>query len=136
MLVDPDPDPDPSSTFTRPFPDAISGLGGWWDAGTFAGLLDASARPLPAWNNAVASIADKSERGQCARRYRVSGSTLPQATPRLNGSLGGIGLSTIVPPAMPQGGEYLPKMDGDPAFGWHLGSDPTPVHTPRSQWHR
>ncbi len=45
--------------------------------------------------------------------YRVSGSTLPQAMPRLNGLLGGVGLNTIVPPAMPQAGEYLLKMDGD-----------------------
>ena len=110
---DPDPDPDPGSTFTGPYPDAITGLGGWWDAGTFAGLLDAGGRPLPAWNNAVASVADKSGAGNVLTAYRVSGSTLPQATPRLNGLLGGVGLNTIVPPAIPQSGEYLPKMDGN-----------------------
>jgi hypothetical protein len=40
-------------------------------------LLDADARPLPAWNNAVASVADKSGTGNVLAAYRVSGSTLP-----------------------------------------------------------
>jgi hypothetical protein len=71
------------------------------------------ARPLLGWNNAVASVADKSDAGNVLAAYRVSGSTLPQATPRLSGLLGGAGLNTVVPPAMPQSGEYLPKMDSD-----------------------
>jgi len=46
-------------TFAGPYPSAIAGISGWWDAGTFDGLLDASARPLPAWNSPAASVADK-----------------------------------------------------------------------------
>ena len=48
--------------------------------------------------------------------YRVTGSTLPQATPRLNGLLGGVGLNSVIPPAMPSGGHYLPQMDPDQGF--------------------
>jgi hypothetical protein len=129
---DPDPDPNPGSTFTGPYPDTITGPGGWWDAGSFAGMLDAGGHALPAWNNAVASVADKSGAGDVLTAYRVSGSTLPQATPRLNGLIGGVGLNTIVPPAMPQAGEYLPKMDGDSGLrlaSANLGAATNPAET-------
>jgi hypothetical protein len=106
-----------SGGFSGPYPNAIAGLSGWWDAGSFDGLLDAGARALPAWNNQVASAADKSGSGNALTAYRVSGSTLPQATPRLNAFLGGIGLNTVVPPsAMPAPGYYLPQMDSDQGF--------------------
>src|SRR5690242_7701673 len=91
-----------AGTFFGPYPNAIAGLTGWWDAGTFSGLLDASARPLPAWDVApsgtVASVADKSGNGNVLAAYRTSGSTSLQATPRLNGLLGGVGTNTVVPP--------------------------------------
>jgi hypothetical protein len=104
-------------TFAGPYPSAISGISGWWDAGTFDGLLDGSARPLPAWNNPAASVADKSGNGNALAAYRVSGSALPQATPRLNALLGGVGLNTVVPPnAIPQSGCYLPQLDPDQGF--------------------
>ncbi len=104
-------------TFTGPQPTAITGLSGWWDAGTFNGLLDISGRPLPAWNNPAAGIADKSGHGNVLAAYRFSGSALPQATPRLNAFLGGVGLNTvIVPNAMPAPGYYLPRMDIDQGF--------------------
>ncbi len=103
-------------TFSGPYPNVIAGISGWWDAGTFDGLLDGSARPLPAWNNPAASIADKSGNGNALTAYRFIGSTLPQATPRLNGLLGGVGLNVVVPPAMPQGGCYLPQIDTDQGF--------------------
>jgi len=101
-------------SFSGPYPNAITGRSGWWDAGTPAGLLDSSGRALPGWNNAVSSVADKSGAGNAVAAYRVIGSTLPQATPRLNGFLGGVGLNTVVPPAMPsQAGLYLPLLDPD-----------------------
>ncbi len=108
-------------SFTGPYPNAIAGLSGWWDAGTFAGLLDASARPLPAWDVApggtVASVTDKSGNGNALAAWRVSGNTPPQATPRLNGLLGGVGLNTVVPPnALPQAGYCLPQLDPDQGF--------------------
>ena len=64
-------------TFSGPYPNAIAGISGWWDAGTFDGLLDGSARPLPAWNNPAASVADKSGNGNALTAYRLIGSTLP-----------------------------------------------------------
>lgn len=101
-------------SFSGPYPNAITGLSGWWDAGTPAGLLDSGGRALPAWNNAVSGVADKSGAGNMLAAYRVTGNTLPQATPRLNGFLGGVGLNTIVPPAMPSAaGVYLPLLDPD-----------------------
>jgi hypothetical protein len=101
-------------TFTGPQPKDIAGLAGWWDAGTFSGLLDAGSRPLPAWNYPAAGIADNSGNGNVLAAYRFSGSTLPQGTPRLNGCLGGVGLNTVVPPnAVPQQGCCLPQMDAD-----------------------
>jgi hypothetical protein len=108
-------------TFTGPHPNAIAGLSGWWDAGTFDGLLDASARPLPAWDVApsgtVATVADKSGNSNALAAYRVTGSTSPQATPRLNGLLGGVGLNTVVPPnGLPQAGYCLPQLDPDQGF--------------------
>ena len=98
--------------FSGPYPNAIAGLSGWWDAGTFDGLLDASARSLPAWNNEVASVADKSGNGNALAAYRVSGSTLPQATPRLNAFLGGVGLNTVVPPSAMPASRLLFAADG------------------------
>jgi hypothetical protein len=104
-------------TFAGPYPNAIAGISGWWDAGTFDGLLDASPRPLPAWNNPAASVADKSDNSNPLAAYRFAGSTLPQATPRLNALLGGVGLNTVVPPnAIPQAGCILPQMDPDQGF--------------------
>jgi hypothetical protein len=102
--------------FAGPYPSVIAGLSGWWDAGTFDGLLDASARPLPAWNNPLAAIADKSSAANTLAAFRATGITSPQATPRLNGLLGGAGLNTVVPPAMPTAGGYLPQMDSDQGF--------------------
>src|SRR5689334_6122973 len=108
-------------TFSGPYPNAVAEMTGWWDADTFSGLLDASARPLPAWDVApsgtVASVADKSGNGTALAAYRVSGSTSPQATPRLNGLLGGVGLNTVVPPnGLPQPGYCLPQLDPDQGF--------------------
>ena len=62
-------------------------------------------------------MADKSGNGNALAAYRVSGNTLPQATPRLNAFLGGVGLNTVVPPnATPHVGYYLPQMDPDQGF--------------------
>ena len=46
----------------------ISGLSGWWDAGTVSDLLDQTGLPIPDWNSPVGSLLDKSgSRAQCCR---------------------------------------------------------------------
>jgi hypothetical protein len=106
-------------SYTGPYPTAIAGLSGWWDASTYASLVDANGNPLPGWNNAAAGVADKSGVGTTLAVYHYAGSgTAPQATPRLNGILGGIGLNTIVPPSVPPSGTgwLLPFLDVDTGF--------------------
>ncbi|HVZ09690.1 hypothetical protein [Rhodopila sp.] len=93
---------------------AVSGLAGWWDAGVAAGMLDASGSPLTASGAAVAAVADKSGNAQVLSVWHASSNgSAPVATPRLNGLLGGLGRSTVIPPALPTGSQQLPVMDPD-----------------------
>jgi hypothetical protein len=106
-------------SYSGPYPSAIPGLTGWWDAGTYAGLVDANHNPLPGWNNGAVGIADKSGAGTTLAAYHYAGSgTAPQATPRLNGTLGGVGLNTIAPPNLPPSGSgwLLPFLDVDTGY--------------------
>jgi hypothetical protein len=106
-----------SGSFVGPYPNAIAGLSGWWDAGSYAGLVDANGVILPGWNNPAAAIIDKSGVGANLSVYHQAGSgTAPQATPRLNATLGGLGLNTVLPPAVPTSGMLLPQMDLDTGF--------------------
>jgi hypothetical protein len=103
--------------FAGPFPIAISGLSGWWDAGSYAGMVDGNGLPLPGWGNPASSIVDKSGANANIGVYHQAGNgSAPQATPRLNGTLGGLGLNTVLPPAAPQSGMLLPLMDQDTGF--------------------
>jgi hypothetical protein len=111
------------SGFAGPYPNAISGLTGWWDAGTYSGLVDPTGVPLVSWNNAATGIADKSGLGQALTAYHYAGTgTAPQATPRLNGTLGGVGLNTVLPPTLPASGYLLPQMDMDTGFALASGA--------------
>lgn len=103
---------------------AIAGLGGWWDAGTIAGLLDINGVAITAFGAAVGGVADRSGAGAPLSVYHQStAGTPPVATPRLNGLLGGLGRSTIVPPALPGPGQQLPVLDPDQG----LTSGPLPL---------
>ncbi|MBS0559546.1 MAG: hypothetical protein JSR21_05780 [Proteobacteria bacterium] len=103
-----------SSGFSGPTPMAIAGLAGWWDAGTYASLIGTDSNPLPAWNNAVAAVSDGSGNGRPLAVYHAgSGGVAPSATPRLNGTLGGLGRSLMAPPAVPPSGTLLPQLDPD-----------------------
>jgi hypothetical protein len=111
------------SGFVGPYANAISGLTGWWDAGTYSGLVDATGVPLSSWNNAVAGITDKSGLGRTLTAYHYAGTgTGPQATPRLNGELGGVGLNTVIPPTLPASGYLLPQMDMDTGLSLASGA--------------
>lgn len=92
-------------------PTDIAGLSGWWDASTFAGMADSSGRPLAGWNLPATCILDRSgvQAPITPFRYSQSVTTLPVATPRISGLLGGCGLDL-------QTGPYYPTLDYDLGF--------------------
>jgi len=93
---------------------AAGPLGGWWDAGTPPGLLGVGGTTLSAFGAAVQGVADRSGTGApLAVSHSIAGTAAPIATPRLNGLLGGVGRSTILPPTLPAANQQLPAMDPD-----------------------
>lgn len=44
-------------SFSGPYPSAISGLTGWWDAGVTADILDPGGDPIAGWNSARERLA-------------------------------------------------------------------------------
>jgi hypothetical protein len=100
----------PAGVFSGPYPSAISGLSGWWDAGLLNGLLDVNGSSVTAANTVVGSIADKSGNGKTLLPYHIAGDTAPAATlavARVNGYLGAAGApdASIV--------NYGPSLDPD-----------------------
>ncbi len=112
----------PAGTFAGPYPSAISGLSGWWDAGLLAGLRDVNGLPLTASNAVVTSIVDKSGSGVALLPYHITADTTPAATlavPRVNGYLGAVGAPD------PEIVTYGPSLDPDWGLahpGYELGS--------------
>ncbi len=95
-------------------PADIPGLDGWWDASSMASLADASGRPVAAWGSSIAGVIDQSGGGNPLSVFYGTGSgTPPIATPRLSGLLGGVGRSTVTPPALPSTAIQLPALDPD-----------------------
>jgi hypothetical protein len=111
--------PPASGGFSGPFPNAIAGLAGWWDAGTPSGALGPSGAPVGGWNSAVASLADKSGNGFNLTPYAFASSPgVPQTTPRLSGLFGGVGRVVS--------GTTVPALDPNLGFqiaGTSFGSD-------------
>lgn len=100
----------PVGLFTGPYPSAISGLSGWWDAGVLSGLQDLSGNPLTINNGVVGAVIDKSGQNQSLTPYHISTDTAPTATlaaSRVNGFLGAVGAldASIV--------NYGPSLDPD-----------------------
>lgn len=100
----------PVGLFTGPYPSAISGLSGWWDAGLVSGLLDPNGAMLATSNSVVGSVADKSGQGNALVPFHIVADTTPAASlavPRVNGYLGAVGApdATIV--------NYGPSLDPD-----------------------
>ena len=99
-----------STGFSGPFPSAVSGLSGWWDAGTTGALLDPTGMPLSAWNEPIGSFLDKSAAGTGLVPYSFATSSgPPNAVPRLNAHLGGAGRvaggsGTLMPALDPDAG--------------------------------
>jgi hypothetical protein len=112
----------PAGVFTGPFPSAISGLSGWWDAGLLSGLRDVNGLPVLTANVVVGSVADKSGNNIALLPYHITADTTPASTfavPRVNGYLGAVGApdASIV--------SYGPSLDADWGLahaGFQLGS--------------
>jgi hypothetical protein len=112
----------PVGLFTGPYPSAIAGLSGWWDAGLLSGLLDADGATVTATGTVVSALADKSGTGPALLPYHVSYDTSPAAmiaAPRVNGYLGAVGApdGTLL--------AYGPTLDPDWGLshaGFELGS--------------
>jgi hypothetical protein len=112
----------PAGTFAGPYPSAISGLSGWWDAGLPGGLLDGNSVPLTVSNSVVSAVSDKSGNGINLVPFHISADTAPaatMATPRVNGFLGAIGAPD------PAVAAYGPTLDSDWGLshgGFELGA--------------
>ena len=93
----------------------IAGLAGWWDAGAAAGITAPGGGPIAGFGATVGGLADRSGAGSGLSVFHqaVAGTSAPVATPRLNGLLGGVGLNTVIPPALPGSGQQLPVLDPD-----------------------
>ncbi|MGC8474785.1 MAG: hypothetical protein ACP5NP_00385 [Acetobacteraceae bacterium] len=97
--------------FSGPYPSSIPNLSGWWDAGSYAWLLDPSGNPVQSWGQTIATLSDRSSTGSMLVPYAFSGSPgTPVATPRLNGFLGGVGR------VAGGSGTLAPALDPD--LGW------------------
>jgi hypothetical protein len=84
----------PAGVFTGPYPSAITGLSGWWDAGLLSGLLDLNGATVIATNAVVGAVADKSGNNRPLTPYHLALDTSPAPTlaaPRVNGYLGAVG---------------------------------------------
>lgn len=114
-----------SSGFAGPWPDSIPGLAGWWDCGLLAALVDTTGAPVGAWGTTVARAVDKSASGRDLLPFHGSAAnvTLPTATPRLSGLLGGLGCAV-------GGGAVAPTLDAD--LGYCVAS--APVGDPSQEW--
>lgn len=105
-----------TGSFAGPFPSAITGLSGWWDAGNPTNLIGAGGLALSDFGPGVTAAADLSGGGNplSVFHYATTGTlNAPTATPRCAALLGGLGYSTITPPAVPTAGVDLPCMDPD-----------------------
>ncbi|HVY13784.1 MAG TPA: hypothetical protein VHB27_01055 [Rhodopila sp.] len=91
------------------------GLTGWWDASGPSGLSGSGGAALTAFASPVSAVVDKSGAGTGLAVWHAAGAgaSAPLATPRLSGLLGGVGLNTVVPPALPVSNQQLPVMDPD-----------------------
>jgi hypothetical protein len=112
----------PAGTYTGPYPSAIAGLSGWWDAGLLSGLQDVNGNTLTASNAVVGAVRDKTGNGNTLTPFHISADTSPAATlavPRVNGYLGAVGAPD---PAVVT---YGPSLDPDWGLshpGFELGA--------------
>ncbi|HQU01560.1 MAG TPA: hypothetical protein PLI12_03825, partial [Acetobacteraceae bacterium] len=102
--------PNGGIAFAGPYPSAITGLTGWWDAGGLAGVRDLNNNPLAAWNNPAISLADLSGHNINLVPFHNATNTSPPQTlavSRLNNIRGGLGSPN------PVIAQYAPSLDPD-----------------------
>jgi hypothetical protein len=81
-----------NGSFSGPWPNAIAGLSGWWDAGSLSDALGPAGTTVSGWNDPVASLQDKSGNSAALAPYSFATATGPPSmTPRLSALLGGLG---------------------------------------------
>ncbi len=113
----------PQGAFSGPYPSAIFGLSGWWDAGLLNGLLSAAGTTVSTANTVVSAVLDKSGNGVLLSPYHIAADTSPVSTlavARANGYLGAIGAPD------PSLLAYGPTLDPDWGLshpGLEFGSD-------------
>jgi hypothetical protein len=106
----------------------ISGLHGWWDAGTPSGFAGPTGSPLAGWNQVIGTLLDKSAAQIPLRPYSFAApSGAPAGVPRLSGTLGGVGRfasnsNPVVPPLDPDLGFQLPAstINWSGSWTWYL----------------
>ena len=109
---------------TSPLPATIPSLSGWWDAGTWEGMLNPNGQPLDGWNSAVGSVLDKSGNGRPIISFSHSVLSGPSmATPRLDALLGGVGrvaaaAGTLAPALDPDLGFQGPPLSFGASAAW------------------
>ena len=112
------------TSFAGPYPSALAGLSGWWDAGDASSLVDPNGQPLAGWNEPVGSVADKSGNGRVLTPYSfATPAGLPVATPRLNAFLGRVGrvaggTETLAPALDPDLGFAVANVDLGSSSAW------------------
>jgi hypothetical protein len=98
-------------SFSGPWPNAIAGLSGWWDAGGLADAIGTAGTPVSGWNIATASLRDKSGNNSALAPYSFrTAAGSPSMTPRLSALLGGLGR------AAGGSGTLAPALDPDLGF--------------------
>jgi len=117
-----------SGLFAGPYPSAIPGLSGWWDAGVLGSVVGPSGTVLDTMNATVGALIDKSGAGTPLLPFHIAADTTPNPTlivPRVNGFLGAVGspdatIAQYGPTLDPDWGLSLAQFDCGSAVAWTL----------------
>jgi hypothetical protein len=111
-------------SFNGPLPNAIVDMSGWWDAGNLSAALGPTGSSVSGWNNAVASLFDKSGCGAALTPYSFAAAVgMPAMIPRLSGLCSGLGTlsggsGTLAPALDPDSGFQVAHVPLDASASW------------------
>lgn len=128
LLAGPMASSNAGASYSGPTPAAITGLAGWWDAGSLGSMQDPVGNAVNQWNNVVSAMTNKVGGGSSLTPYHISADTKPGVTlavPRVNGFLGAVGspdpaIALYGPTLDPDWGLVLPTIDLGSATAWTL----------------